>query len=241
MSNQEELIDIWKFNSSDNEYISINDDKCFKQNDILKLSYFYRTHVLPLPFMGEVDNPDVLILALNPSYDPINDEEDTKKIKKENYINDLFDVDFFSNIENSRATIGEHTFNWWKTRVFNNVELNGNYSIGIFNLCGYHSREYRKIQSTYLKDNSYLPTQNMTKEIVSGLINKIKTKLIIVIWGKDSWKDYLGFNLNKGNVVVLNEYINYNCSIYNYCIKTMKNREKVKLIEKYFKLANKKE
>lgn len=237
MSNQEELIDIWKFNTSENEYISINDDKCFKRNDVLKLSYFYRTHVLPLPFIGEVEKPDILILALNPSYDPINDEADTIEVDKENYISNLFDVNFFSNIEDSKKIIGENTFKWWKNNVFKNIaNIKEDISIGIFNLCGYHTRQYETIPKELLDSISYLPTQGKTINIVKYLINNNIVKLVFIVWGKNEWKKCLNLELDD-RFIIINGYNNRNKSIFDYYKKETSTTIRKKL-EDCFEFSN---
>ncbi|MDE6407044.1 MAG: hypothetical protein K2K50_00365, partial [Anaeroplasmataceae bacterium] len=76
----DKLYDAWAgtFDESPNgyditkRYISQND----KAPGKVPQSFFdnYKTHVVPLPFWGNIKDPDYIVLGLNPSYEPFVDE-----------------------------------------------------------------------------------------------------------------------------------------------------------------------
>ena len=234
MNNLLELLKIWTFNDS-NEYIAECDRGVLKDN--LKMSFFYRTHLFPLPFIGNVQEPDVLILALNPSYDPIHDEEDISGKEVYKYLNQLYEVNFFVDQEKSISILGNFTFNWWKKNVFNDLSLRSNSTkIGLFNLCGYHSRGYEEVPKRCLNNGKYLTSQEKTRKIVFDLINCETTRLVIIVWGSKYWNTYLGeecFIRNKNKIIVLNEENSRNKSI----AKCYKNESKNAILKEIFNLC----
>ncbi len=253
MTNQEKLKNIWKLSYDCNKYVADCDTKCLKKNDEfdLQLSYFYRTHVLPLPFMGKINEPNVLILALNPSYDPMNDEKDTFQVRNYNkknsidYIDNLFEFDLINNNDERNVNIiGEYTYSWWR-KVFDNAKPKINSEIGIFNLCGYHSTSYKTIPCKCLEKGKYLQSQIDTCKIIYDIICNPKTELVIIVWGQKEWEKYFksilkiqDINLNKLNkVVVLNDKNNFlNKSIYKYYNNLNPNDSKKDLLKKFFEL-----
>lgn len=149
----------------------------------LDLSYFYQTHLYPDPWLGNIKDPEIIVLALNPSYDPINDEVDEVKIKN-NFLEENLgrkDSDIPNWYEDMKGTT---TLKWWLKRLESIFQIDSNYNnnddvesfyeklfledlrknskevlktnlikkIGIFNLCGYHSKQYTKIASKCFLD-----------------------------------------------------------------------------------------
>lgn len=210
-----------------------------EKNLKLKLSYFYPTHVLPHPWWGNVENPEIIVLAKNPSYAPIDDEKD--ELDKE------FKDDLMENIKNKDKSlnlfkfINTETFKWWKETIGELYkEGDDDHSfikkVGFFNLCGYHSEEFKQIKklkekNQILKDENfkdffkrfkllnetnkfiykynykYLPTQNAVGLHVQKLINNPSTKYIIVIWGYDKWVDLgVDFSNAKDKLLIVNKY-----------------------------------
>jgi hypothetical protein len=137
-------------------------------NENLKLSYFYQTHVLPHPWWGNINNPKVIVLGLNPSYDPINDEMDDK-------LPGVYDA-LLNNIDKNKNPINWLNFSdaktsqWWKITLGTLIDSVDNEllykNVGFFNLCGYHRDSYKNVQQKCL-----IKKENMNKE-VKEFVNK---------------------------------------------------------------------
>ena len=87
-----------------------------------------------------------------------------------------------------------HTNQWWENNVFNGLEYSSIEAIldnvAIFNLCGYHSLEYKPLPNDILADNYFkLPTQSALKEHLAFLLSQ-KNIQIIKIWGTE-WEEFL--------------------------------------------------
>jgi hypothetical protein len=136
-------------------------------NENLKLSYFYQTHVLPHPWWGNINNPKVIVLGLNPSYDPINDEMDDK-------LPGVYDA-LLNNKDKNKKPINwlnlSHTITsqWWKETLGSLITSVGKESIyknvGFFNLCGYHRDSYKNVQQKCLIKKESM--NNELKEFVN--------------------------------------------------------------------------
>jgi hypothetical protein len=134
----------------------------------LKLSYFYQTHVLPHPWWGNINNPKVIVLGLNPSYDPINDEMDDK-------LPGVYDA-LLNNIDKNKNPINWLNFShaitsqWWKETLGSLITSVGKESIyknvGFFNLCGYHRDSYKNVQQKCL-----IKKENMNHDL-KEFVNK---------------------------------------------------------------------
>lgn len=194
----------------------------------------FNTNLLPHPFFGDIENSDILILAKNPSYAPVEDEIDTylylSKRKIDEFAKDLTKVDFTKKIEfdnvfskiNSNKIDDENinylfinTWKWWQDNVFRGIEFKDNKKVSIVNLCGYHSKSYSPYKSN-------LESQNKSKEYLQGIIKSFNNdnKLVIIVWGKEEWNKYLqsdsgdskkvdsdnnDFFKNFQNIIVLND------------------------------------
>jgi len=88
-----------------------------KRDKNLELSYFYPTHVLPHPWWGNIHNPRVLVLALNPSYAPLRDEMDEYlPCVREEWENGIINV---SDKTNMIKILDHQTYNqkWWDSET----------------------------------------------------------------------------------------------------------------------------
>lgn len=205
----EKLKQAWTLKQEEN--VSVQDVSVI--DPILKLDYFYQTHLLPQPWWGNIVDPKVIFLSLNPSYDPVIDDED------ESYINSCLK----ENLKSKTINWFEHkyiedrnghkrktsSFKWWEKR------LNGLYcadnrddeekiynKIGFFQLCGYHSKSYSVMKKKCFIKNNQLPTQTAVVDHVKTLMKK--DPYVVVIWGKKEWEDQCGL-FNSKKLVVLNE------------------------------------
>lgn len=191
-----ELKQVWKLDmSKSDEFESFEDTQVLK--DGLKLRYFFQTHLRPQPFWGNIENPKVIVLGLNPSYDPISDELDEDRIKDDlmsNINEPMFRFNWFkhkynkSNILTSgykfwTQTLGELlTSKTWKctgNQIYN--------SVGFFNYIGYHRSPFSPIQKKCFKNkDKMLPTQKALFDHLKSIITK--DTYIVLIWGYDYWK-----------------------------------------------------
>lgn len=216
----------------------IEKNKRMKKNN--KDKYMYNLKLLPQPYFGNIMNPDIIILALNPSYAPGDDEIDTYLFKtriKDDYLKSLQNVDFtkkidydelnnFLNNTNEAPDINYcfiNTWKWWQNNVFRNIVFQEK-EIGIINLCSYHSKQYRPFKELFKSQYNF-------KNYLKPKLEEFKSddsKLLIIVWGKSEWNNYLtdteesDFFKDFKNIIVLNdaEITNaQNKSLEVYCNK----------------------
>ena len=212
-------------------YVSAADEKAFKDDQ--ELFFYYQTHILPQPFFGKIENPKIVILALNPKYLPLESESEIKKVfkltKDKKYISDN-ELSTYINNTNKIFEEDECTKQWWKNNVFDGLEYSDIDvildNVAIFNLCGYHSLNYQSIPRNVLERE--LPTQTALKEHLAFVLSQENVQ-IIKIWGVE-WKDFLeqikqqikndpvkskNFEDNVNNMLVVNEKNPRNKKIIN--------------------------
>ncbi len=155
--------------------------------------------VLPHQWWGNIKNPKVVFLAINPGYKAGSDELDTllfDDLILKNY--DPLENNFqylFGNCGNGKADISfrySSTSCWWRS-VFDEIIPNDlvdsdndtikriNNNVGFFNLVGYQSKNS---QNLYFNCKS-------TKKIVH-YINDLPNQnniLFIFVWGKNKWEN----------------------------------------------------
>lgn len=183
---------------------------------------YFRLEFVPEPFFGNIKEPRIILLALNPSYDSKGDELDEIAFKNANinipFSKFLQKIDFCDsgNIFNSYLPA---TTAWWQNRVLKGLnfeKLKG--KIGYFNLIGYHSPH-----NPFNEDRIICESQKLVRDYIIQLINTIPDLKVIVIWGLKNW------NLTKETNTIfkiyqINEKNNLNKSIMNAILKEKKNR-----------------
>ena len=217
MGNDDKTVQKYNLNESNGEYYFKNDNDCLmkydkfvnneKHNEEYKSNYKIHLEVLPQPFFGNIDNPEILVLAKNPSYDEFGDEFDTKMYLEkrndyENYIDDLKKVNlskkidvnkFIEVVKSDHLDIADDNINylffnawkWWKENVFCQIELNE--KLCCLNLHGYHSRYYNEVN-----DN-----KNINIECLKQLLESFKNvKQIFVVWGDSLWEKVINDCIN---------------------------------------------
>lgn len=224
-------------------FISKNDKETLKSNE--NLLYYYQTHILPQPFFGNLRNPKVVILALNPKYSPIESTFESNEVLGnlgyENYIENTNQV--FKNINYTC------TLDWWK-ETFKDLLTDGGMeemleNVAILNWCGYHSVNYKSIPAK-AKKGPKLPTSKATINYVKKIIENDNDVLIIKIWGTE-WdsllknKKYLTVNsIHRTNHIILESIKTENREAFITSFKELileKDESKIKvIIEKIFKL-----
>ena len=189
------------YSQKDCEFIISGDEQknfCFTKSKSLKL----HLNVLPHPYFGNIDNPRVLFLAKNPSYDENYDEQETFTYLKNhsddlsNYVSDLEKVDFFKSWSEKCNESFFNSWNWWNNKVIGGAKLKINSAdVGFLNLCSYHSKNFD------IRHFNNLPSMELN-QIIKTLENK-RLELIIVVWDGailDELKPYI----EKKDHIILN-------------------------------------
>lgn len=204
----------------------------------LSLQYFFQTHLMPQPWWGNIEDPDIIFLALNPSYDPVIDDEDELAIEsdlKENLVSKSFNwfqhKEIIDSGNKKRKTSG---YQWWKATLGDlykqddlNTEMKIYHKIGFFQLCGYHSKSYFKLtRKCLLGKKNLLPTQETIVEYINELIKK-RDRYIVLIWGEKHWKNAnLDFKTSKlvklKGDLDMNHYFKSDLKEYEQIIKEIK-------------------
>lgn len=119
-------------------------------------------------------------------------------------------------------SIGKTSEELWWDKVFEGYKYNPS-SIGFFNLVGYSSLNSDSINSKVLN----MPTTKVLLEYLNILIKNDALKLVILIWGKQKWKnsskklktllltDLLSGKYNKKRLIIVNELNSRNKMIKN--------------------------
>ncbi|MGI6781379.1 MAG: hypothetical protein ACOX56_00865 [Acholeplasmataceae bacterium] len=148
----------------------------------LKISNFYPTHLWPHPWWGNIENPKVIVLALNPSYDPIDDEKD------DIVLGGLYKKAFDDPVQNkiNLFAFKSNSTDWWRNKVFaeEGKEVNPDKiikNVGVFQILGYRSLSYFKIPKKALKTEEKLKKDDSFKEFIDKFQNiceslKLKNK-----------------------------------------------------------------
>ena len=190
------------------EYLKDNGKIIFKfETDLVKnfsftknQDYILHLNVLPQPFFGEIDEPDVLIIAKNPSYDKNGDEQDTYLYLKNHsdlnsYYEELKKVNFFESWSHNANLSFLNTWNWWNKRVIGGASLkNTNTKVGIINLCAYHSK--------YFKVEHYENLPFLSEDKIKQIIKK--AKIVIFVWEGAIFNSFNDV-LSKDKYIVLNQ------------------------------------
>lgn len=157
-------------------------------NEKVKDNFKIHTNIMPAPFMGDVRNAEVMILALNPGYD-VEEEKRGFYTKYQDYwrseIQHNFDKE--TPLFCLDDTYCEYSHYW--SKVLNPIvtELGSNgKDIVAKNVCKvqffpYQSKKFKPIHKSILKKNGmnhFLPSQEYTFELVK---NAIRRNAIIII------------------------------------------------------------
>ncbi|MCR5787301.1 MAG: hypothetical protein K6G28_06340 [Acholeplasmatales bacterium] len=186
-----------------NKDVSFLMDKSLNDFSIIETDEKYKLHlnVLPHPYFGNIVNPDILIIAKNPSYAENEDEQDTYLYLKnhsnalDNYFEELSKVDFFESWSKKENQSFFNAWNWWNKKVIQGVKLKDeSKTIGIINLCGYHSRYFTK------KHYENFPFK--TEEELVELINN--AKLVIFVW-EGALLSKIKEKMKNTNYIILNQ------------------------------------
>ncbi len=224
-------------------------------NDIDIIKYKFVTTVYPHQWWGNIVNPKIVFLALNPGYSKGADELDSavfENIIMKNYkLENNIGQNVFNNKNLGYKDLSfdySSTYKWWRN-IFdgiipedwfdNDVTMEiFNKNVAFFNLVGYQSENtsslYKKCKSTKL-----------IAKYVNLLAREDKNRLFIFIWGKDDW-DKIIVNNKINNFIEINKNDNKNRDKeINKRNKSIKNKilkeDYAKLRELLFKVGSIKE
>ena len=241
----EELKEIWNLTKIEHKnlrgdtiesYVVKEDVDCFiKPED---LSYYFQTHILPQPFFGNLVDPKIIILALNPRYSSKASEEECVAVLNHPEINNDYKK-YIENIDKVFSVKDGSTLEWWKKTfkgLFDKRDVNLQKilkNVAIFNYCGYHSISYNDLPQGVVNtdDGSKLPTESAILKYVSKLIeDKDIQPVVIKLWG-DVWNPVLDKLPDNELKQVL--YVNAKCGSNRYIIDGLCKNKQVDFKKKF--------
>ena len=205
-------------------YISKEDIGCIGQ-----LNNGFVLDRYPQPFWGNITNPEVIVLGLNPSDEFITDRLESILFSKEIEDNlkgnrplnwENLKTDLSTDLIKTKEVLGSesktfklldlfkdypHLSNnkkklWWD-KVFDGYYYDPN-EIGFFNLVGYASKDSNSLNDSSIKKELF--TTKILIKYLNDLIEEKTTKLIIIVWGKKNWIEN-GLKVNGKELIVVNE------------------------------------
>jgi len=186
-----------------NEYI-----KDFKNTE----SYRIHPEIMPAPFMGDILNSKIVILTLNPGYDP--KEEKEGFYTEYNHYWEKQIIHKFPVPEYPLFCFDEKYVkksDYWKKKLYPLIQVSSvekvSKHISIIQFFPYHSLKYRDIPKRISKD--YLVSQQYNFELVKKAIER--DAIIIILRSKRLWLDAIPelVTLKKqGKLYNTNSYLN---------------------------------
>ena len=206
-------------------YISKEDIGCKEQ--LLNRGFILDRY--PQPFWGNITNPEVIVLGLNPSDEFITDRLESILFSKEieNNLNGNIPLnwkklktDLSTDLTKTKEFLGSESKTFkllelfkdypylsdkkkelWCDKVFDGYSYNPN-EIGFFNLVGYASKDSNSLDYSFIKKELF--TTKILIKYLNNLIEAKTTKLIIIVWGKSKWIEN-GLKVNDKELIVVNE------------------------------------
>lgn len=203
---------------------------CDSNNTIDNMKGKFEFSVLPHQWWGNIKDPKIVVLALNPGYSQGNDELDSivyKGLITNNYNLNLDHAQYM--FDKTSKGIGGLSFEyssisrWWR-KVFSEFipdkicfkpgayfkneqdykeKINRfNEKVGFFNLVGYQSKDSSYIEKAYDCESAKLIAQYVNELAKTG------NRLFIFVWGKDSWDEVITKNCKENNIknyIVINK------------------------------------
>lgn len=185
-------------------------------NDLYKI----HTQIMPSPFMGDVYNASVVILMLNPGYDPkediISDEDGLNYYnrykdwwKKEiQHIHTKPNLPFFALDEQYSKSS-----DYWvkKLKPLTSISTNEKVARDICTIqfFSYHSQKYKSIHKKLIKEagfDNYLPSQKYNFQLVKDAISR--NAIIIIARSKKIWFEAIPELAKYENLHFTNSYLN---------------------------------
>ncbi len=221
---KEELLKAWSDFPNEKPFIAIVDQDIIKKDELVdnksQGSIRFDFSYLPQPWWGNIDDPKVIILAINPGIHKIPEKE-----KEENDSTEKLIRDNLNGTPINWLKEGSVTKDWW-TQTLNDVidELkeenksveNIANKLGVFELFGYHSSKFNSgdysniaqvINKEFGSNKTRLPTQEKLFKHLNSLIDASNPPLVVIIWGQKFWKEVIDKLDNNCDKVALIDYI----------------------------------
>lgn len=230
MGTLSELYKVWNEFSKEYPNMAQEDYDCIKKGGIPEFPKGDKNHIgfnfnyLPQPWWGNIKNPNMIVLVLNPRINskPLHDNKNKEEQD---------DIDYRSQIKN----ITSDSINWlnfeksdsgiWWRQTFDDIlkqtktkisENDINEKVGCFELFGYHSNNAfsngnyntneKLIKGEFgIDETKMLPTQKAVVKHIQSLLED-EDRLLVIIWGQKYWKELLGLSYSPKED---NEYLDY--------------------------------
>lgn len=207
-----------------NDYLNsknfiLNDDRDIIEEFNLRNKHEkFKIHknILPFPYLGNVNNPQILILVNNPGFD-------NKEFKNGFYGN--FHEEIIASYEGNKPMycfdddyikFSDYWFKKLKSLISQFSKEEVSKKIGIINYFPYSSEKFKdftkKEKSRFLV-NGYLKSQEYNFELIRNAI--ISKTLIIIVRGKNNWFSAIPELKEYENTFSTNSYLNSSISENN--------------------------
>ena len=203
METYNKLIGFWSNIAANKPYVAIEDEKVIDPSylsvDSTEDKTAFRFDFLPQPWWGNIKNPTVIVLALNPGIDKAEKEDEEEH--KDKILLNLKGQDTINWIAEGNSS----GHKWWKN-TFKEIIKTGLIEhdaiykkIGVFELIGYHSEKFNSgayetleqmLQAKLGVKSGLLPTQKAMFSHLSYLIKVVKP-VVVIIWGQKFWRKYV--------------------------------------------------
>lgn len=182
-------------------------------NTTAKEDFKIHTNIAPAPFMGNFENSEIVILMLNPGYDPKENERGFYEKFKSYWINEI-----------QRKKSSKHSLfcleeeyceysDYWFKKLTPLIHISSNEKISEkiskIQLFPYHSKSYKKIPASLIKKygfDKYLPSQLYNFEIVKKAMER--NAIIIIPRAKKQWFEAIKGLSEYPNKYITNSYQN---------------------------------
>ena len=192
------LINIWSDIKVDPPHIAQADLEVMNLKAVANGKMNFNFDFVPQPYWGNIKNPKIIVLTLNPGFYR---EEDfrTNEKHKQTFLNNLKQNPSLNWLNFEEGKDRKWWFNTIKDLLDENISINDIYrKIGFFEFNGYHSKSFKsKTYNTIKELNKYefgiksgiLPTQKAMFDYIDSLLNQESSKkpLVAIIWGQRFW------------------------------------------------------
>lgn len=192
------LIKAWSDIPNSSPFIAAIDAKEMNLNEGKGNLRNFNFDFIPQPYWGNIINPKVIILTLNPGYYSKDDYLFNKK-HEALFKNNLTQMPSLNWLEMEDSKDRDWWINTIKDFLDDSITTHDIYEkVGFFEFIGYHSKSFpsKKYQS-YLELNKnefgieagILPTQKLMFNHIENLLNQDEGKrpLVAIIWGQKFW------------------------------------------------------
>lgn len=207
-STLKELISSWELIEENGRFIAKADKNLieshissdnFSSGDIK-----FNFNLKPFPWWGNITNPKIIVLALNPKYEKDEKDKHEQNKHKENHsfeknLANNPTIDWLDFKEKEELTVSQK---WWKRTFDDIIEILNKKNkskdliykkIGIFELYGYYSKSFsdkgciERVNLNEFGSAVILPTQAALFKHLNFLMKQDCPPLLVIIWGQKYW------------------------------------------------------